>query len=132
MGDDDWSGVLRWIDELTPTERQSDNWRYWRGYALDAKDEAGDAFTEYARLSQERSYYGFLAADRLQRPYQMNDARLDYQKSQLEAVEHIPGIVRARELYLAGKHTEARREWFYTTGLLPHSQLKLAALLAHR
>ena len=132
MGDDDWSGVLRWIDELTPTERQADNWRYWRAYALDAKDETGDAFTEYARLSTERSYYGFLAADRLQRPYQMNDARLDYQKSQLEAVEHIPGIVRARELYLAGKHLEARREWFHTTRSLPHSQLKLAALLAHR
>jgi len=132
LGNEDWSGVLHWVNELTPTERQSDTWRYWRAYALDARDQAGDAFTEYARLSGERSYYGFLAADRLQRPYQMNDARLDYQKSQLEAVERIPGIVRARELYLAGKRTEARREWFHTTGLLPHGQLKLAALLAHR
>ena len=132
MGDEDWGSVLRWIDELTPTERQSDNWRYWRAYALDAKDEAGDAFTEFARLSEERSYYGFLSADRLQRPYQMNDTRLEYQKSQLEAVERIPGIERARELYLTGKHTEARREWYHTTRSLPHSQLKLAALLAHR
>jgi len=132
LGNEDWDGVLHWIEELTPTERQSDNWRYWRAYALDAKDRSGDAFTAFARLSEERSYYGFLAADRLQRPYRMNDARLDHQQSQLDTVEHIPGIVRARELYLAGKHTEARREWFHTTGSLPPGQLKLAALLAHR
>ncbi|HHH43819.1 MAG TPA: transglycosylase [Gammaproteobacteria bacterium] len=132
LGNEDWDAVLHWIDELTPTERQADNWRYWKAYALDKKGETGDAYTEFARLSGERSYYGFLAADRLQRPYQMNDARLEHKPSQLDTVEQIPGIVRARELYLAGKHMEARREWFHTTGSLPQSQLKLAALLAHR
>ena len=130
--DEDWDSALRWNDELTETERNSDTWRYWRAYALDADGNRGDAFTEFARLSEERSYYGFLAADRLQRPYQMNNSRISYEKEQLESVEQIPGILRARELYLAGKHTEARREWFYATQSLPEAQLRLAALLAHR
>jgi len=132
LASSDWDSALHWLDELTPTERQSDTWRYWRARALDADGSKGDAFTEYSRLSQERSYYGFLAADKLQRAYRMNDARVDYDKAQLDRVRQLDGIRRARELYLAGKHTDARREWFHSTASLPQSQLKLAALLAHR
>ena len=87
---------------------------------------------DFDNLAGERSYYGFLAADHLQRPYQMNDSRVPYEKEQLESVEQIQGIVRARELYLAGKHLDARREWYHTTASLPEHELKLAALLAHR
>ena len=132
LSDGDWKNALQRIDELDATERNSETWRYWRAYALDADGASGDAFTEYARLAGERSYYGFLAADHLQRPYQMNDSRVNYEKEQLESIERIPGIVRARELYLAGKHLDARREWYHATTSLPEQELKLVALLAHR
>ncbi len=132
LSDEDWSKALHWLDELTPTERNSENWRYWRAYALDSNGASGDAYTEYARLAGERSYYGFLAADHLQRPYQMNDSRVTHTKEQLRRIERIPGIVRARELYLAGKHLDARREWYHATAALSQAELKLAALLAHR
>jgi soluble lytic murein transglycosylase len=130
--EEDWKTALHWIDELSPADRNSDTWQYWRAYALEAKGETGDAFSEYTRLSGERSYHGFLAADRLQRPYHMNDSRMEHDKQQLEQVEQISGILRARELYLSGKRTEARREWFHATRSLPKQKLKLAALLAHR
>ena len=132
LSDGDWKDALRWIDELNATERNAETWRYWRAYALEADGASGDAFTEYARLAGERSYYGFLAADHLQRPYQMNDSRISYEKEQLQDVEQIPGILRARELYLAGKHLDARREWYHTTASLSEHELKLLALLAHR
>jgi soluble lytic murein transglycosylase len=132
LSDGDWKAALQKIDELDATERTSETWRYWRAYALDADGATGDAFSEYARLAGERSYYGFLAADHLQRPYQMNDAPLSYDKEQLKSVEQIPGIVRARELYLAGKHLDARREWYHATASMPDHELTRAALLAHR
>jgi soluble lytic murein transglycosylase len=94
LSDGDWKDALRWIEELDATERNAETWRYWRAYALEADGASGDAFTEYARLAGERSYYGFLAADHLQRPYQMNDSRISYEKEQLEDVEQIPGIPR--------------------------------------
>jgi soluble lytic murein transglycosylase len=56
LSDDDWKDALQWIDELDVTERNSETWRYWRAYALDADGASGDAFTEYARLAGERSY----------------------------------------------------------------------------
>ncbi len=129
--DGDWKDALHWLDDLTPEERNEDDWRYWRARALAASGAAGDAFTEFARLSTERSYFGFLAADELQRPYPMNDARIHADKDALSRIEQLPGIQRARELYLAGKRLEARREWFYATQGMPAQQLRLAALVAH-
>lgn len=129
---DDWSKALHRLDKLPLDERNSEVWQYWRARALEASGNSGDALTLYARLSDERSYYGFLAADRLQRAYRMNDAPLEYDRQQLEQIEQLPGVIRARELYLAGKHLDARREWHHATQQLPENELKLAALLAHR
>jgi soluble lytic murein transglycosylase len=128
----DWKSALHWLDELTPEERNEDDWRYWRARALAASGAAGDAFTEYARLSGERSYFGFLAADELQRPYPMNEVRIEADKDALSRIETLPGIQRAHELYLVGKRLEARREWFYATQDMPAEHLRLAALVAHR
>ncbi|VAW77032.1 Soluble lytic murein transglycosylase precursor [hydrothermal vent metagenome] len=131
LADKDWDSALHWINELTENERNADNWRYWRAYALEAKGLKGDAFTAYARLSDERSYFGFLAADQLKRPYQMNDVRLNFSEEQLQSIKIIPAIERARELYLASKRTDARREWFHATRELPQDKLKIAASIAH-
>jgi len=128
----DWKSALHWLDQLPPEERNAETWLYWRARALDESGASGDALTEYARLSEERSYYGFMASDRLQRAYQMNDTPISNDKQQLEVIEQLPGIVRAGELYRAGKRLEARREWYYATQKLPPEQLKQAALLAHR
>lgn len=127
----DWSQALQRIDELDAPARNDDGWRYWRAYALDAGGAAGDAYTEFARLSGERSYFGFLAADRLQRPYQMASSRAQHEKPALTAIEELPGIQRARELYFTGKRLDARREWFYATQRMQPEQLRMAALLAH-
>ena len=128
----DWPEVLHWVSALGDDARNQDNWRYWQARALAATGAAGDAMTEYARLSDERSYFGFLAADQLQRPYQMNNARAQHEPEALATLEQMPAIQRARELYLCGKRLEARREWFYVTRDLSKQQLELAALLAHR
>jgi soluble lytic murein transglycosylase len=128
----DWQSALHWMDRLEPQERSSDLWSYWRARALEESNASGDAMTLFTRLSEERSYHGFLAADRLHRPYQMNEARISHDKEQLQRVENLPAIRRAHELYRVGKHLEARREWYYATRDLPEQDLKLAALLAHR
>ncbi len=128
----DWNAALQRINELEPRNREEDNWRYWHARALDAGGATGDAYTEYARLSGERSYFGFLAADRLQRPYQMGDNRAPHTEQTLETVASSAGIQRARELYFTGNRLDARREWFYATRELSADQLRAAALIAHR
>ncbi len=128
----DAAGVKRWIEKLPANERNEPEWSYWHAWAQEKLGSKGDALTIFTRLSSERDYYGFLAADKLGRTYQMNDARLKVDKDQLAALASQPGIRRAQELYLIGKRTDARREWFYSTASLGKDQLRQAAVLAHR
>jgi soluble lytic murein transglycosylase len=128
----DWNEVIRWIQEIPPAERSDDVWRYWLARAQEKKGDKGDAFTGYARVAEERSFYGFLAADHLQRPYAMNDEPLKPDPETLENVTNIPGIQRARELRLIGRQLEARREWYLTTSAMIPENLQAAAVLAHR
>jgi soluble lytic murein transglycosylase len=128
----DAGDVKRWIEKLPVEERNKPEWSYWHAWAQEQLGSKGDAFTGYAKLSTQRDYYGFLAADKLGRTYQMNDSRLKFEKKQLEALAQQPGFQRAQELYLVGKRTDARREWFHTTAALDKEQLKQAAVLAHR
>jgi soluble lytic murein transglycosylase len=132
LNNGDWSDALHWLDALSPGERNSETWRYWRARALDAEGADGDALTDYGRLSEERSFYGFMASDRLKRPYQMNNFRVHHDTEDLSEIEKLPGVVRARELYLAGMRRDARREWYHATRSLSKTELQLAALLAHR
>jgi len=129
---EDPASVRHWIEQLPTDERNEPEWRYWYAWAQEKAGAKGDAFTLYASLGQQRNYYGFLAADKLGRRYQMNDSRTPVDRKALDQLGEQPGFQRARELYLVGKRLDARREWFYTTGNLNTDQLRSAALLAHR
>ncbi len=128
----DADDVKRWIEQLPADERNEPVWRYWYAWSLEQRGAKGDAFTLYASLGNERNYYGFLAADKLGRQYQMNDTRTEVDSARFDALAGQPGMQRARELYLIGKRLDARREWFHTTASLNKEQLRYAALLAHR
>jgi len=128
----DADDVKHWIEQLPAAERNEPVWRYWYAWALEQRGAKGDAFTLYASLGNERNYYGFLAADKLGRQYQMNDMRADVDRKRFDALAGRPGLQRARELYLIGKRLDARREWFHITASLNKEQLRYAALLAHR
>lgn len=128
----DAEDVRRWTEQLPADQRNKLEWRYWHAWAQEQLGSKGDALTAYTQLSTERDYYGFLAADKLGRKYRMNDTRLKVDKNQLDALAGKPGILRAQELYLVGKRTDARREWFYSTAGMNREQLAQAAVLAHR
>lgn len=129
---EDHADVKHWIEQLPADERNEPVWRYWYAWSQEQSGAKGDAFTAYASLGDERDYYGFLAADKLGRKYQMNDSRTAVDKRQLDQLISKPGFQRAQELYFVGKRLDARREWFHTTTSLNTEQLRLAAVLAHR
>ena len=137
LAQQDWDAALAWIEALPPDERDSERWRYWRARILEARAgrlpalEAA-ARREFARLSGERDYYGFLAADRLGRPYPIRSDRLVFNDEELAAIARRPGIVRARELYRLGRLADARREWNAAIADLDERGLRMAAVLASR
>ncbi len=126
-----WNDLLAHIEDMPETESHTGEWRYWRAIALrntGAKKRASD---QLAPLAGEREYHGFLAADVLGWPYEMDNRPIEARPEELDAMRRRPGFVRARELYLANLLTEARREWAAATADLDEKDLKLAARLAN-
>ncbi len=128
----DWPAVLRGIDLLTPSEREDSRWQYWRARALESTGRREEAQEIYRQLATRRDYHGFLAADRLGQPYRLNDRPLRVAEPELAALEQLPGLQRARELYFIGRLPEALVEWNAVIESLRQDDLKKAAKLAQR
>jgi len=112
-----WDKALKWLDKLSDKEKSDQEWRYWRARTLDALGKQQQAATIYRDLAKNRSYHGFLAADRLNQPYRFEQRAISFSAEELQTVANIPAIKRAEELYKIGRIIPARREWRY---LLPH------------
>lgn len=127
-----WYAVLAWIYQLDEAAQQKDRWQYWQARALEALQQKRQAEPIYLALAGRRSYYGFLAADRLGLPYRLTGRPTALPAQDTLILEHHPGILRARELFALERIVEARREWYYATREMAEWQLRSAARLAHQ
>lgn len=121
----DWEGVEAGLAWLTDASREADTWRYWsaRAKAKLGRSEAAEA--GFRQLAQSRSFHGFLAAQRLGLPYQLNAV------TPVAADEFFdPGVGRVEELLALGRNDEARTEWRTMIARLPPEQRLDAARLA--
>lgn len=127
----DWQGALKLIGSISADQLATPRWEYWRGRALESLQRYEAAGALYARAARDRSFYGFLAADRLGAPYRFSAESLDFEPWEMAGVEQLPGLQRARELFYLDRLADARREWHYAVADLSPRQLKIAAALAH-
>lgn len=131
LGKLDWHRVNKWIAMLPPEARRSNRWRYWQARALEHTGGAANQIKAlYQQVSQTRSFYGFLSADRLSIPYELVDKPATVDAITREQVAGIGGVQRARELLILGKNLDARREWYHTTQKLDEQQVIAAGKLA--
>jgi soluble lytic murein transglycosylase len=115
---------------MSDEARGSDRWRYWDAIArLKLGDEERPTAVLDA-LSGEATYFGFLAADFLNRPYAIcaQDARVTPQE--MTAFRDQPLIRRIEALQAAGLSSWARFEWNKNVKQLPAGDRRLAAALA--
>ena len=126
----DWPLLLTWLEALPENLGSSERWRYWRARALEGVGRTADARGLYQELAGQRSYHGFLAADRVGRAYNLDHTPLSVVEKRLTGMAAEPGIRRARELYYLGRLNDARSEWRFATRDLDPDDLKAAASLA--
>jgi len=127
-----WPMALVWLNALPEPQRTSEGWMYWRARTLDKLDRAAEARQIFSKVARERSYYGFLAADRLGTDYYLANIPLQVDASLQQKVLQRDAIVRARELHTLGRLIEARREWERVTKDMDQDELQAAAKLAER
>ena len=131
-----WAGrydqVLADIERMPASLATQPRWRYWRARAVAATqgpDAAAPLFEEIAGL---RDYYGYLAADRLHHPYNLNvRPSPDDAKAQARIASE-PGVIRAHELFACDMSDEANAEWSAALGDAEPAVKVQAAHLAAR
>lgn len=131
LGSRAWNQALAWIDELPDEVRDLEAWRYWKARSLEELGQPEEAATIYRNLAGERTYYGFLSADRAGQPYRRNERPLRPTESELAKVAALPGARRSYELLQLNRIGPARREWAHLVNKLEPAQITVAAKLAH-
>lgn len=112
IAEENWKAALAGLDALSTQQAQSDSWRYVRARVLQMLGKTKQAHALLEKLSDEANYWGFLAADQLERPYAICPHPVDHEPEQLKAtVLAYPGLARAFELFAVGMLSDARREW---------------------
>ncbi len=136
LNNKDWEGVGDLIDQLPPELKFKDRWRYWRARTLDeiasnpASRERANGI--YRELAKQRSFYGFLSADRFHLHPSLNNQTSELDEQRLEALANQPSLIRARELYYNQQYAYARSEWYQGTRNLTEQDHYMAARLARR
>lgn len=128
----EWQTGLRFLATLPETEQKDGEWRYWRARMLEKTGETRQAKLLYRELARERSYYGFLAADRSGQPYAMQHVSMQATPEEVSAMLARPGIMMARELFQLGDTPNARRQWSWITKRLSPREMSVAAVLARQ
>ena len=131
LREQDWDSLVETIKQMPENLQQENEWQYWLARAFDLLGYQVISGDKFELLATKSSYYGFLAADRLRKPYrieQENAATDGFDETDLLATNAY--MLRARELFFLKRPVDARREWFHGLRRLDTEQIKQAAALA--
>lgn len=106
-----WQDALDALRALPAEEQANEEWQYWTARSLGALGDTGSAVTLYHVIADNRSYYGFLAADHLDLDYNLTHDPVTVDDETLAALQQQPAIRRAYEFLQLDLPAEARREW---------------------
>lgn len=107
----DYGNALSAIEQMPAALAALPRWRYWRARAVAVTRGAPAAAPQYADLAGLRDYYGYLAADQLQRPYALNAQPTFDDELAQGALAARQGLLRAHALFDCDMSDEAGVEW---------------------
>ncbi|MGD9391291.1 MAG: hypothetical protein PVH32_00120, partial [Chromatiales bacterium] len=128
---EDWKRVEAWVGKMPSSQAEEPEWRYWKARALEQQGEKVAARKIYRDIARDRSFYAYLASDRLGEDYHFAHAPAPVSKNDRKWLEADPAMLRIRELDRLGRHTEMRREWNQLVKRLDEQQKIAAATLFH-
>ncbi|MFA5982792.1 MAG: transglycosylase SLT domain-containing protein [Methylococcaceae bacterium] len=132
LNEQNWQHVNDAFTGLTEHQQQLPEWQYWQARALEKMGDTAAAQTIFQKVANDRSYYGFLAADSVNEPYQLTNKPVELADNALEIMATTPEISAVKEWRSLGRDIEARRQWWYSVGKMDKNQIKIAAKLAQQ
>lgn len=123
--------LLQAIELMQDSQGNRERWRYWRAHSMAVLGRSAEAQQALRSLANERSYYGFLAADRVAQRYVLGHRPLVSESSRLQALEDDARVRRTREWLALDRDVDARREWHALLDGLDTQGQRDAAIVAH-
>ncbi|MGL4315087.1 MAG: transglycosylase SLT domain-containing protein [Pseudomonas sp.] len=127
-----WDEAYQLTTRLPADLASTTRWRYWQARSLQlAQPQNPQVQALYQPLAKERDFYGFLAADRIEAPYSLNNKPLTLDPKLIQKVRNTAGIRRALEFHDRGQIVDGRREWYHVSRLFSRDELVAQAKLAY-
>ncbi|TWC38957.1 soluble lytic murein transglycosylase [Pseudomonas sp. SJZ079] len=127
-----WDEVHQLTRQMPADLANTNRWRYWQARSLQlAQPNNQEPQLLYQSLAKERDFYGFMAADQVKAPYQLNNKPLALDPKILQKVRNTAGIRRALEFNARGQIVDGRREWYHVSRLFSRDELVAQARLAY-
>ena len=128
----DFARTLAWIEQMPPALGTQPRWRYWHARAIAATSGDAAAAPGFREIAGLRDYYGYLAADRVALPYNLNVRPSPLDPAAQMMLSKMTGMIRAHELFDCDMADEAGLEWSTALDGADNALKVQAALLASR
>jgi len=127
-----WQQVNKALTNLNTEEKQKPQWQYWQARAYIETGESLKGQSIYQTLSNDRSYYGFLAADVVNKPYEFSDKPVNVLGDELTKLSEYDDFKVVHEFIILNRDLEAKRQWWFAVNKLSKEQRKISAKLAQQ
>lgn len=126
----DWKAALAALQKMPAAQRGSSRWQWFEARMRELTGDRAGAQALFAQAAAQPEFHGFLAADRLDRPYALCPWMPDHGAAAKAAVASDPALVRAMALYRAGRNGWAIREWRDALSRFDDAQRRIAVEVA--
>jgi len=127
---ENWPAVEKSISVLNEKDKNKEKWRYWLARASENVNKSDTANLIYSKLADERSFYGYLSAEKLNKNYQLSNNPIQVEPEMLEKFKNKKDFLVVAEFISVDKPKEAKRQWWYALRKLDKKQILLAAKYA--
>lgn len=128
----DWPRVITAIKTLSPENQALEKWQYWLARAYQETAKPLQAEDLLSALADKRDFYGYLAADSVNRNYQLADKPIQVTTQEIADIEHRDSFRAAFELMVLDRDKDAKRQWWHALRYLNKNQYPAAAKLAQK
>lgn len=129
-GDD--AAALAAITKMPAAQRNDPHWQYFEARLRERAGQKEAARALYAQAATSPTYYGWLAADRLNQSYALCALEPSKDDALRRQVADNPALIRSLELFAIDRMALALREWKAALASMSDDQRRIAVALAQQ
>ncbi|WP_144395017.1 transglycosylase SLT domain-containing protein [Pleionea sediminis] len=127
-----WQELKHFLSQTPAPDHAENDWNYWLARADLALGNETAGIERLEKLSEKRSYYGFLASAHLNKRPSLAKINFPFDQKLIDYLQTRPEALRAFELWKLNKNYSARREWNYFKARSNERERQHLAVVAHQ